>query len=320
MKHAEPLILIRSDTYADEDMRRAIREIAPGARVATDEDVDNAPGLFERVEVCLGRLPGEDLPKANALRWMHTTNAGSDWATRPEWRAHPVTITNSRIHAAPICEQLFGMLFALTRALDFSLRKQQERRWDRPPHDRLLCMFGKTLCVLGLGNIGRHCAKVGHAFGMRVVGVRRTPKETPFVEEVHPPERIREAVAGADVVMAILPGVEDTRGIINAGVFAAMKPGAHFLNAGRGATVVTDALVEALREGRLAGAGLDVTDPEPLPPDHPLWGLPNVIITPHDSGTFVGYNAEVRKQFLANLRRWVNGEPLELVVDKEAGY
>jgi D-2-hydroxyacid dehydrogenase (NADP+) len=181
-------------------------------------------------------------------------------------------------------------------------------------------LTGKTLCVVGLGTIGHRCAELGAALGMRVIGVRRSPRPTPPAEAVYAAKDLCQALGRADVVIIVLPGTAETAGLIGRAELAALPQGALLLNAGRGKTVDTDALVAALASGHLAGAGLDVVDPEPLPPEHPLWTMPNVLITPHTSGLHRTYTPEATAAFLDNLRRFLAGQELVGVVDKTLGY
>ena len=198
---------------------------------------------------------------------------------------------------------------------------QRDGQWKSPPTVRQITTLpGRRLCVLGLGVIGQRCAKLGAAHGMSVVGLRRHPRPHEHCQAVYGPDRLADALAGADVVMNLLPGTSATAGMIGAEQLELLADGAVFLNAGRGSTVDTDALAEALRSGKLGGAGLDVVDPEPLPPGHPLWTMPNVLLTPHYSGLVADYHARAESVFLANLQRYLAGRPLQGVVDKEAGY
>ena len=298
-----------------------IRAIAPHTRLLTKEDLAAQPELIAQVDIVYGVLERDQFPRAARLAWLQTTFAGMEWAAAPEVCAHPAMLTNARFHDVPISEHLFGMLLMLTRQLHAAYRQQLERKPDSSAYIRDIDELpGKTLCVAGLGVIGRRCAALGNAFGMRVIGVRRHPAPTPGVEQVYGAEALREALAQADVVMALLPNTPETYKLIGHNEFAAMKPGSYFFNAGRGKTVDTDALLAALQSGLLNGAGLDVTDPEPLPLDHPLWGLPNVIITPHYSGARPHYLEHANRIFLDNLRRFLAREPLRYVVDKAAGY
>ena len=298
-----------------------VRAIAPDALIVTSEDLKTDPSLIGRIEIVLGSLDHNLFPQAHSLRWLQTTGAGMEWAQHPEIMSHPVILTNAHIHAVQISEHLFGMLLMLTRRLHSAYGQQLERVWQRDTLlSELQVIAGKTLCVVGLGSIGRRCAMLGKAHEMRVIGVRNHPQATPYVERVYGPDKIREALSQAHVVMVVLPSTPHTGNLIGHQEFAAMPKGILFLNAGRGQTVDTDALLEALGNGTVKGAGLDVTDPEPLPPNHPLWEMPDVIITPHTSGWFSHNRESATRIFLDNLRRYVKDEPLQFVVDKNRGY
>jgi len=312
-------ILINT-TLSIPNLYNEITRIAPGAVILTEADLADKPQLLSEVEIIFGHLKPKQFPQAKRLKWLQGTSAGMDWAKRPEVRKHPATLTNARIHAVPIGEHLFGMLLMLSRSLHLAYRRQQAHQWEKPARDAIGSLWGQTLCVVGLGQIGRRCAKLGRAHGMRVIGVRRRPRPTPHVQKVFGPDQLCEALGGADVVMAVIPGTDETHNFIGKKAFRAMKPGAFFLNAGRGQTVDTDALVEALRCGQVGAAGLDVVQPEPLPPEHPLWEMPNVLITPHYSGLHPQYAQRAGKLFLENLARFIDGRPLRFVVDKSRGY
>jgi len=303
-----------------EDFPQSIVRVAPTARVCTRRDLDADQSLIERVDIVYGRLRAELFARARRLKWIHTTAAGADWSQRPEVVAYPCLVTNSRIHAVQISEHLFGMLLMLTHRLGWAYARQLEHVWDSPGLKDVRTLPGRTLCILGLGTIGRRCAELGAAHEMRVIGVKRHPEPVPHVQRVLGPDRLNEALGQAEVVMNLLPGTRQTEKLIGPQQFQAMADGALFLNAGRGKTVDTDAMIEALRSGRLAGAGLDVVDPEPLPPQHPLWDMPNVIITAHYSGLVDDYFEQTEALFLDNLRRFLAGEPLVGLVDKQAGY
>ncbi len=322
--NSEKLIILANDIEALDYMQyltEHVRAIAPDAVIVNREDLKADPSLIERIEIVLGHLDHNLFPQAHCLKWIQSTGAGIDWAQHPEIISHPVILTNAHIHAVPISEHLFGMLFLLTRRLQSAYLQQLERIWQE---DTLLegmdIITGKTLCVVGLGTIGRRCAMLGKGHEMRVIGVRNHPQATPYVEHVYGPDKIQEALSQADVVMVTLPSTPSTYHLIGAAEFAVMPKGIFFLNAGRGKTVDTDALVKALNNGTIKGAGLDVTDPEPLPPNHPLWKMANVIITPHNSSWFPRYNETTNDIFLNNLRRYVKDELLQNIVDKKKGY
>lgn len=208
-----------------------------------------------------------------------------------------------------------------SRNLHLAFAQQHEARWNNQPYrETLKTLRGKTLGIFGLGAIGERVAAIAAPFGLRVIGLERTPRPVAGVSEVFGPEQLPAFLAQSELLVNILPLTAATRGWIGARELAQLPRGAFFVNVGRGATVDTDALVEALRSGQLAGAGLDVTEPEPLPPDHPLWKLPHVLITPHYSGAQPDYFSHLGELFIENLRRYVAGEPLLNVVDKRAGY
>jgi len=307
---------------ADAELLAQVRALSNRIELVSAEQVEQRPELIPELEIVYGGLSRARLPEATGLRWLQTGGAGVDGLLTPELRARDFIVTNaSGIHAEPIAEHMFGMLLMVTRRLAEAWDQQKTRQWkgyDFGASVQLLA--GKTLGVLGVGAIGGHSAKVGQAFGMRVIGLRRTGEPHPHVERMYRPEERLEFFRESDVVMNSLPLTENTRHTMSWEEFAALRPGAIVVNTGRGGTIHTDALVAALREGRVGAALLDVTDPEPLPEDHPLWAMENVYITPHYSGAHPGYQQRAGRIFLENLRRYLAGEPLVNVVDKTEGY
>jgi phosphoglycerate dehydrogenase-like enzyme len=308
------------NTEFEEDLPSRIASVAPDARIIMRQDIKAAGELVETVDVVYGKLSEEQFTRAKNLKWLHSASAGMDFALSAAAGAHRAVFTKSHIHAEVMSEHLFAMLLALFRRLDIAHSFQLDSKWDRPAWEQVDVLSGKTLCIVGAGVIGRRCAMLAEAFGMEVIAVRRCAKPTPHAKKVYPPEQLHEALRGGDVVVAILPNTPETKKMIDADAFAAMPNGAVFLNVGRGQTVDTDALLEALKSGRLRAAGLDVTDPEPLPADHPLWAQPNVLITCHYAGMFPRYNIEAGAVFIENLRRFLAGDELLGVMDREAGY
>jgi D-2-hydroxyacid dehydrogenase (NADP+) len=304
-----------------EAQRERLRALAPQARLVTEENVAAEPGLGESITVCYPRLPPGMWRNARGLRWLQTDMAGVDSLLRmKEVQEHPALVTNVHIHGNCISEHLWGMTFMLTRNLHRALKQQDASSWNSAPlTEGLSSLAGRTLCIAGMGAIGNTCAAVGRTLGMHVIGIQRQPRPTPSADEVVGPEARRSAFARARVIMLLLPDTPETRGFVGKEELAAMK-GAFLLNGGRGSSVDTEALVEALRAGTVRGAGLDVTDPEPLPAGHPLWGMPNVIITPHYGGVHPGYTEEAFEVFIENLALWLRGEPLRNVVDRARGY
>ncbi|TDE92797.1 D-2-hydroxyacid dehydrogenase [Occultella glacieicola] len=289
--------------YADEtELARALR----------DADV-----LFA-YHFLSGAVPGA-WHAAGSVRWLHVAAAGVDPFLTPAVRDSDVTVTNSRgVFEEPIAEYVLGQVLALAKDLPRSVRLQQEHRWEHRESERIA---GSSALVVGTGPIGRAIARLLRAGGIRVRGAgRRARTDDPDFGTVCAPTDLPAELARADWVVAAAPLTDTTRGMFDADAFAAMRPGARFVNVGRGELVRTDHLVEALRRGSLAGAALDVVDPEPLPAGHPLWDLPGVLITPHHSGDVVGWREELVRLFAENFDLWRQGLPLRNVVDKSLGY
>jgi phosphoglycerate dehydrogenase-like enzyme len=316
---AGPVILVTTTLAEGQEDR--IRAAAPGARIVREPELSGHPDLIREVEICYPLLPPALWKTAENLRWLQATSAGMDNVlSLPEARMHPAVFTNVHIHAHSMAEHLWGIALALTRNLHKSLRAQDTGRWETARvSEGLSTLAGRTLCIAGLGAIGVYCAALGRAFGMRVIGISRSGRPDSCADEVVRPDQRGGAFARSRVIMLILPESPETRGFIGRPELDAMN-GAFLLNAGRGSAIVTDELVRALGDGRVRAAGLDVTDPEPLPEGHPLWSMPNVLITPHYGGAHPGYEEEAFTVFCSNLERWVRGQPLEHVVDKTAGY
>jgi len=245
--------------------------------------------------------------RAPNLRWLHTMSAGVDHPVFQMYvdRGTRVT-TSSGSSSQPIAATVMMYLLALTRDLPRLMRAQAGHDWAWARWNELR---GRRIAVLGMGPIGLEVVRLATAFGMEPTIVRRAvvgdePCPTRTLDE------LPAVVAEHDAVVVALPLADGTRGIVSAGVIEAIKPGALFVNVGRGELVDQSALTAALAAGRLGGAGLDVTDPEPLPPNDPLWDLPNVILTPHNSGSTDGTSRRAAEAFLANLARWRDGDPL----------
>jgi phosphoglycerate dehydrogenase-like enzyme len=266
------------------------------------------------------------LTQADAkLIWVHNYTVGMDHCKgASEAQLRDIVFTNNKRLSGPaIAEHAIAMLLALTHNLPAYAAAQSEARWAREISDNVSFgeLKGKTLLVVGLGGIGTEIAWRAHGLGMRVIATRNSSREGPdFVEHVGLANELHALAGKADVIANALPLTPATTGIFNKAFFDAVKPGAIFLSVGRGQSTVTSDLVAALESRRLYGAGLDVTDPEPLPKDSPLWHLPNVIITPHVSAA--GDDSPLRTMIIAveNLRRYVAGEPLLNVVDMQKGY
>ena len=318
MNHSDITLLINFS--ASDDLPARIAAVAPGARIITRQQFQADESLIEQADVVLGHLEGRLFARAPRLKWLQGTSAGADWLGRNNVPPHPAVLTKACIHAESISQHLFAMLLMLVRGIDVAHANQPAGLWQYPGGESVETLGGKTLCVVGLGTIGSRCAELGEAFGMSVIGVQRCPHPAPHTQRVYGSEQLLEALGRADVVMLLLPLTPRTDRMIGCEAFAAMKDGAYLLNAGRGRTVDTEAMMDALRRGKLKAAGLDVTDPEPLPREHPLWRMPRVVITPHYSGSFPGYDRRIEDLFMDNLARFLAGQPLRYVVDRAEGY
>ena len=256
---------------------------------------------------------------ADSLRWLHVAAAGVDPFMTEEVRAAEVVVTNSRgVFDGAIAEYVLGQVLAFAKDLPGSWRRQQSQLWEHRESERV---SGTRALVIGTGPIGRTIARLLRAAGLQVRGSGRRARENdPDFTTVRAQEDLPTELARADWVVLAAPLTDATRGMIDTDALAAMRSSARLINVGRGELVRTDDLVAALDNEVIAGAALDVMDPEPLPPGHPLWELPTALITPHNSGDFVGWRQALVELFAENLARWQAGEQLENIVDKNMGY
>lgn len=315
----EPLVVLVFATLEPDHIAQ-IERVDPRVRVVTATDLGRALEVAAQAEVMVGwNVPREAVQRAGRLRWIHSTAAGVDQLLHPEVLEREIVITSSSGIHQPLVEHVFALALALTRRLHVAIRNQLKQRWERREAvgDEIR---GKTLGVLGLGTIGTEIAEKAAVFGMRVIGTKRTPRPVPHVDRVYPPEGLPEVLGGSDVVVIALPLTPGTRGLIGRDQLRAMKRSAFLINIGRGPVVDETALVHALREGWIAGAGLDVFEREPLPADSPLWKMEQVIITPHVSGAWPGYLDAAVPVLCDNLRRYLQGAPMRNLVDKTRGY
>lgn len=296
----------------------------PGVEMVRVRTAAEAAAAAPGADVILGFCSDALLDAAEDAVWVQVLYAGVERCVSDERiQSGDVLLTNMQKMSSPvIAEHVIAMMLSLSRALPAYAKLMEDGQWSSgPEHTGPMQSYGgKTVLIAGLGGIGTEVARRAAALDMRVVGTRRSSREGPdFVDYVGLSDELHELAAEADFIVNALPHTNETTGLFDAGFFDAAKRGAFFINVGRGKTVVTADLVAALESGQLAGAGLDVTDPEPLPPGHPLWQMDQVIITPHVSGR--GAN-RIRHVLLVteNLRRFMAGEPLLNVVDPIAGY
>jgi phosphoglycerate dehydrogenase-like enzyme len=317
---ANPTILLRPGV-ADADA--LISEFPAGEFITVEGPAELAAKVAE-ADVILGYCTAGPIAAATRLVWVQIYSSGAERClVVDEIRNGKVLLTNMQKMSSPaIGEHAVAMALSLSRGLVRFGKAMPEGRWRRDLRSMpgLYSVSGKTMLVVGLGGIGSAAAKRANALGMRVIATRNSSREgPPWVDYVGLSGELDELISEADIVVNALPLTDSTSGLFDRALFEKMKRGAHFINVGRGRTVVTDDLVDALESGHIAGAGLDVTDPEPLPADHPLWQMPNVIITPHISST--GADRRFHRMLLReNIRRYLAGEALLNVVDPERGY
>jgi phosphoglycerate dehydrogenase-like enzyme len=276
---------------------------------------------LEEFDALMGYFPPKLLPGLTRLRWMQVPSAGVDHL-QGAFDAEQTILTNSSgAFGVVIGEYLTTGLLMLYKKMPAYLKNQRAHQWRKEGTSQSI--FGSLVTVVGLGDIGGSFAERMRFMGARVRGVKRSASEKPeYLEAIYTVNQLAEAVEGADVVALTLPSTRETKGLLSEEIIRHMKPGAVLLNAGRGATVDEAALIQALQEGRLGGAVLDVTAVEPLPADSPLWDMENVILTPHISGSNadpVCVNATF-KIFYENLERFLTGKPLNNLVDISQGY
>ena len=299
--------------------RLDITQITSGDRLS--QELSDATVLFG------GSFGPENLREAKQLRWIHSPAAAVHDLLFPELVNSDVILTNAReVHGLVVAEQVMAMMFALARRIPESVRFQVKRTWGQAilteEHRLPQELGGATLGLVGLGSIGRNVAARASAMGMKVIAVREhADKPKPqHVDEVFPTSRLNDLLANSDYVVLSPPVTPATRGMIGRAQLAAMKENGYLINVGRGPLVDEPALIEALREHRIAGAALDVFDQEPLPPESPLWDLDNLLITPHTGGMTDKMWDRHYAVFAENLRRFLNGQPLQWIVDKRSGY
>lgn len=317
------LIGLNPDELSEAHLTR-VHELAPDMNVLVTNDPQDIEAVLDDIEIAAAGFPRELLPRARKLRWYQNWGAGVDWLLRqPEAVDLPFILTNaSGVHAIPISEHIFALMLAFARRLHDAVRAQTHHKWT--PEGEMgpvMELAGKTLVLIGAGEIGGRTARLARGLEMRVLGVRRYPAvHSPCIETMYGPDQLLDVLPEADFLVLAMPLTPETRHMIGEVELRAMKPTAHLINIGRGGTVDQDALIRALGEGWIAGAGLDVFETEPLPEDSPLWAMDNAILTYHYAGANPDYTNCAMAIFLDNLCRYKSGEPMRNVVDKKLGY
>lgn len=283
-----------------------------------------AKAKIASIDATIGVCDAEVLGAGQSIQWIQLVTAGvENCVSVPAVKERNILVTNMQRIAGPvIAEHVIAMTLALTRGLDVYIPAQLQGKWiPRLPPGRATTVDGKTMLVVGLGGIGTEVAKRAHALGMKVTATRNSGRTGPdFVSYVGLAGELPKLASEADFVVNTAPLTPQTKGIFNAALFSKMKPTAYFINIARGGNVVTSDLIDALNSKKIAGAGLDVTDPEPLPSDHPLWKAPNLIITPHVSADSDLGNEAALQVVRENLKRYAAGDKMLSVVDVARGY
>jgi phosphoglycerate dehydrogenase-like enzyme len=309
------LTVLVSHIYADEPtLMETLRSRFPNVSfVGVNRELPFPPQVPEGRVLLYGALTKPVLSallnQAPQLEWIHTGTAGFDWLMVPEVEARAIPISRT-LHAmdTPIAEFVMATMLAHFKNLPKLLEAQQRRAWEPPMHGEL---YSKTLCIVGAGSIGSRIAGYAKAFGMRVVGTKRSPEPQMGFDAIHPPSALRELLESADVTVLACPLTPETRHMIGYAEFQAMRRESYLINIARGALIVEADLIRALEQGLIAGACLDVFETEPLPTDSPLWNIPNLFISPHCSYRSPNVRSRVIEEFSENLTRYLNGEPVK---------
>ena len=278
--------------------------------------------MAEEADIIIGNIDPDLLEYAKNLEWLQLNSAGADAYVKKGVLPEEVVLTNATGAYGPgVAEHMLAVLFSIQKKLHLYRDNQNQCEWQ--DEGEVMSLRGGCALIVGLGDIGLYFARLLRNLGYRVIGIKRRPGQVPQgVDELYTMEHLDELLPEADVIFSVLPETKATKNIFNAKRFREMKNSAVFLNAGRGSAVNTEDLCQALIAGEIYGAGLDVTDPEPLPSQHKLWNMKNVVITPHISGDFHHPATLYRIVDIAagNLKRYCAGEPLMNVVDRDTGY
>ena len=297
------IVDIHADIYAQH-----LRQECPEAELHLVKNLSELPENLSHIDVLIafGTSINDDvLRRLSNVKWIQSLATGVDHFLRSPHVAASVLITSGRgIHGSMMREMTVYLMLSLTHDAARRAEDQKNHVWQR----RLwTLLYEKTAVVVGIGVAGTDIGKLLHGFGMNVIGVSRSVRDIPGFTSIMPTEKLAEAAAMADFLVNVLPASPDNIGLFDAAVFAAMKPSAYFINVGRGETVDEEALIAALRDGKIAGAGLDVFRREPLAPDNALWDMPNVVVTPHVGGYVAEYEEYVMPIVVENMRHFLAG-------------
>ncbi len=313
------LLILPPQTDRTRELARLIASAVPEVEVVAAETEEDAKREIAAADAAYGTIPPHLLHHATRLRWLQAPQAAPPAGYyHSDLIAHPVTVTNLRgIFADRIPAHIMAFVLAFARGMHVYVRRQHERRWDRDNPAPVVNLPDATALIVGVGSIGSETVRLCAAFGMRVLGIDPRQTSAPDgLSELHSPEKLDQMLPLADFVILTMPHTPKTEGLFDLPRFRRMKPSAFFINIGRGMTTRLDDLNRALREGVIAGAGLDVYEVEPLPGGHPLWTAPNILLTPHAAADGPSLDAARNEIIIGNARRFASGRPLINVVDK----
>ena len=304
------------------ELMQEIEAVAPGCEVKQVEQKGITVNDLIDADIVFGRIPPHLLIRLPNLKWLHLASAGANGMTdRALYANKDIIVTKSSgTFGIPIAEHTIGMMIAIGRNFDYYYKKQFDNEWcSTLPnlHD----ISGETVLIIGLGDIGTETAKRLLSFDCRLIGMRRdATKPHEIISDIRPISDLHKTLPEADYVLICLPGTNETEKLFGKTEFKLMKTNAIIINVGRGMIIDTDALTEALNNGEIYGAGLDVTDPEPLPPDNPLWNARNILITPHVSAATSVTTKRRVMVFAELLKCYITGKPMYNFVDFDTGY
>jgi D-2-hydroxyacid dehydrogenase (NADP+) len=315
-----PLKIMLRSGLSDEHMQK-LKAVSPEISVFTSDN----DAQIETVDIWFGGISEDQFKKAKKLRWVQSPSAGVEYYMFPSFLESDVQLTNAKgCYGPAIGEHTIGLLFSLTRKMANQVLNMPEGKWERP--DGMVEMKGMTMGIIGLGGIGSQVARRARAMDMKVIAVDIVPKYKEQIGDICDEIRLVQdeglewLLPHADVIVSAAPHTKVSEGMMGPVQFEKMREGSYFINVSRGKLVQTEALLAALKSGHLAGAGLDVTDPEPLPSGHELWKLPNVIITSHIAAQSQYSFGRMQDVFVENAHRFVHGFPLLNQVNKEMGF
>lgn len=314
MEQKKVLVVIPM-TQAQKDR---LEQTLPGAEYSYAKISEVTEDQVQQADIILGNVPENMIRESEKLAWLHLNSAGFDpYVKKGVLGPYTMLTSSSGAYGKAVSEHMFAMLLALQKKLHLYRDDQRQHVWGE--EGKVVSITDAVVLILGAGDIGTHFASLAHALGAYVIGVKRSARVCPAcMDELHTADELRGLLPRADAVVSFLPSTDETKGLFNKELFGIMKSGSFFVNGGRGDVVCTEDLCDALESGHLAGAALDVTDPEPLPEAHRLWDIPNAFVTPHISGFYhlpetLHHVVEI---CIENAGRYAAGKPLRNVVNR----